>query len=114
MGIPASRARYSRSMQTRNAARVLPDPVGAAIRVSRPAAISAHPWDWAGVGPSGKRRWNQVRTAGWSVSITRALYRPPPTPRGGPNRHRFVRSARLPGWDDHPVKRRPVGTIIVV
>jgi hypothetical protein len=33
----------SRSMQIRKAARVLPEPVGAAINVFRPAAISAHP-----------------------------------------------------------------------
>ncbi len=30
-------------MQARNAARVLPDPVGAAIRVVRPARISGQP-----------------------------------------------------------------------
>ncbi len=38
--LPRARGR-SRSMQTRNAASVLPEPVGAAISVCRPAAISS-------------------------------------------------------------------------
>src|SRR5205809_5687354 len=66
-------------MQTRKAARVLPEPVGAAISVSRPAAISAQPPSCGSVGPSGNRRSNQVRTAGWKVSITEPLYRRVPT-----------------------------------
>src|SRR2546430_11375218 len=67
-------------MQPRKAARVLPEPVGAAISVSRPAAISAHPPAWGEVGPSGNRLPNQVRTAGWKVSIMWGpLYRPSPT-----------------------------------
>src|SRR5438093_1461931 len=70
-------------MQTRNAARVLPEPVGAAISVSRPAAISPQPPACGRVGPSGNRRWNQIRTAGWKRSITRALYRPPETASSG-------------------------------
>jgi hypothetical protein len=60
-------------MQTRKAARVLPEPVGAAISVWRPAAISAHPPACGSVGPSGNRLANQVWTAGWKVSIT-AMY----------------------------------------
>src|SRR5512134_837265 len=52
-------------MQTRKAARVLPVPVGAAISVSRPRAIAGQPCACASVGPSGKRRSNQARTAGW-------------------------------------------------
>ncbi len=55
-------------MQTRNAASVLPDPVGAAISVCRPAAISVHPWACGSVGPAGNRRSNQVRMAGWNDS----------------------------------------------
>ena len=51
-------------MQTRNPASVLPDPVGAAMSVSFPAAIWGQPSDWAGVGPSGKRCSNQALTAG--------------------------------------------------
>ena len=55
---------HSRSMQTRKAARVFPEPVGAAIRVSFPAAISRQPPSCGAVGPSGNRRSNQARTAG--------------------------------------------------
>jgi hypothetical protein len=66
-------------MHTRKAARVFPDPVGAAISVFRPPAISLQPPNWGGVGPSGNRRWNHVRMAGWNDSSIPALYRPPPT-----------------------------------
>ena len=52
-------------MQTRKPASVLPDPVGAAISVSEPAAMWGHPSAWGGVGPSGKRRRNHSATAGW-------------------------------------------------
>src|SRR5437879_2934824 len=55
-------------MPTRKPARVLPEPVGAAMSVSRPAAMWAQPSSWAGVGPSGNRRANQVATAGWKPS----------------------------------------------
>src|SRR5271165_4062510 len=58
-------------MQTRNAARVLPDPVGAAISVWRAAAISRQPAACGSVGPAGNRTWNQARTAGWNDSSTR-------------------------------------------
>jgi hypothetical protein len=51
-------------MQTRNPANVFPDPVGAAMSVSRPAAMWAHPCSWGAVGPSGKRRVNHSATAG--------------------------------------------------
>ena len=51
-------------MQTRNAARVLPEPVGAAISVCRPAAISRQPAACGSVGPAGNRPSNQARTAG--------------------------------------------------
>ena len=37
-------------MAVRNAASVLPEPVGAAMSVWRPAAIDAQPWRCAGVG----------------------------------------------------------------
>ena len=57
-------------MHTRNAASVLPEPVGAAISVCRPAAISAQPSACGSVGPAGNRRANQVRTAGWNDSST--------------------------------------------
>src|SRR5215475_11313320 len=68
-------------MQTRNAASVLPVPVGAAISVSRPSAIAGQPCAWASVGPPGKRRSNQVRTAGWkeaSASMAGANVARPP------------------------------------
>jgi len=42
--------------------------VGAQTRVWRPAMIAGHPPDWASVGPSGNRRSNQARTAGWNRS----------------------------------------------
>ena len=58
-------------MHSRNAASVLPEPVGAAINTSSPAAMRGHPSRCGGVGPSGKRRRNHVPTAGWNPS-TRA------------------------------------------
>jgi len=36
-------------MQTKNAARVFPDPVGAEIRVAWPARILGQPWVWGSV-----------------------------------------------------------------
>ncbi len=52
-------------MATRKPVRVLPDPVGAAIRVSTPDRMRGHPSAWGAVGPSGKRRANQEAMAGW-------------------------------------------------
>ncbi len=57
-------------MQTRNPASVLPDPVGAAISVSDPAATYGQPSACGVVGPSGNRRRNHSVTAGWNVSTT--------------------------------------------
>jgi hypothetical protein len=57
-------------MHTRNAASVFPEPVGAAISVWLPAAISCQPSACGVVGPAGNRRANQVRTAGWNESST--------------------------------------------
>ena len=37
-------------MQTRNAARVFPEPVGAEIKVASPARIAGQPWCWGSVG----------------------------------------------------------------
>ena len=68
VGSPASCARYRRSMHTRNPASVLPEPVGAAISVSVPAAMCGQPSRWGAVGPSGKRRRNHSATAGWNPS----------------------------------------------
>ena len=58
-------------MATRKPARVLPEPVGAAIRVSVPWAMSGQPCSWGAEGPAGKRRANQVATAGWNPSSSR-------------------------------------------
>lgn len=37
-------------MPQRNAVRVLPEPVGARIRVWSPSAMAGQPWAWASVG----------------------------------------------------------------
>src|SRR4029453_16706425 len=66
MRVPAPSGRgsdTSRSMPHRNAASVLPDPVGARVSVWSPPAMAGQPWDWAGVG-AGKLVSNQARTAG--------------------------------------------------
>jgi hypothetical protein len=51
----------SRSMPQRNAVRVLPEPVGARIRVWSPAAMAGQPRAWASVG-AGNDVVNHVRT----------------------------------------------------
>ena len=56
-------SRPSRSRHHRNAASVLPLPVGAWIRVWRPAAMLAQPSTWAGVGAAKAER-NHSATAG--------------------------------------------------
>ena len=56
-------------MADRNAASVLPLPVGAQISVCAPAAMGGQPWTWAGVG-SGKDVPNHARTAGENASST--------------------------------------------
>ena len=62
--VPVARAvRTSSSMTARKAASVLPEPVGAAIRTWRPAAICGHAACCAAVGAA-KVRSNQARTAG--------------------------------------------------
>src|ERR1700730_10275564 len=50
-------------MQMRNAARVLPDPVGAEIKTLRPASISGQPCTCGSVA-CGKRAANQSATRG--------------------------------------------------
>ena len=56
-------------MVLRKAERVLPEPVGAAMRVSRPRRMAGQPLAWGGVTVS-KREVNQRFTAGWNVSST--------------------------------------------
>src|SRR5262245_11591342 len=66
MRVPAPPGRgsdTSRSMPHRNAASVLPDPVGARMSVWSPPAMAGQPWAWAGVG-AGKLVSNQACTAG--------------------------------------------------
>jgi hypothetical protein len=58
--------KLSLSSAHRNAASVLPEPVGAQISVERPAAISAQPRDCARVGAA-KLSPNHSRTAGWNT-----------------------------------------------
>src|SRR6185503_2903795 len=55
------------SMAERNAARVFPDPVGAAMRVCRCFLISGHARNCGSVA-AGKLRANQRATAGWKIS----------------------------------------------
>ena len=50
-------------MAHKNAAKVLPEPVGAHNKVFSPALIGPQAWAWAAVG-SGKEDSNQARTAG--------------------------------------------------
>src|SRR5207302_10283542 len=64
---PAKAFRTSRSMQARNAARVLPDPVGAEIRVVRPVRTCGQPCSWGSVGVP-NRRTNHSLTIGWAQS----------------------------------------------
>lgn len=65
-------------MPQRKLARVLPEPVGAQIRVWAPPEIALHPPSWAGVGPS-KEASNQRRTGalkGASGSDWAVLFEP--------------------------------------
>ena len=67
-GRPVARpSRTSASIAVRNAVRVLPEPVGAATRVSRPLAIAGQAAICASVG-AGKLRVNHAATAGWNAS----------------------------------------------
>src|SRR4051812_50130940 len=49
-------------MPARNAASVLPEPVGAQIRTCSPRAMAGHPWAWAGVG--WPKAWANQRRVG--------------------------------------------------
>ncbi len=51
-------------MTARKAVRVLPLPVGAAIRVWSPVAMAGQPRDWGSVGAS-NREANQAWIRGW-------------------------------------------------
>src|SRR5256885_17036378 len=91
-------------MAARNAANVLPEPVGAAIRALRPAWMSGHARCCGSVG-SRKRDSNQRLMAGWKTGkhnpekwgkFTQAGH-PPPPPRGGPPEGRRAREGREVG-----------------
>src|SRR5271157_3872999 len=71
MRTPASRrgVLQSRSSAARNAASVLPDPVGATISVFRPAAIAGQPSRCEGVGSPNASR-NQAATGGRNRAST--------------------------------------------
>jgi hypothetical protein len=58
-----------RSRPHRKAASVLPDPVGARIRVCSPEAMAGQPCSWAGVG-AGNDEANHSLTAGENASRT--------------------------------------------
>src|SRR5271156_5464522 len=64
---PANPSLTSWSMAARKAAKVLPDPVGAATRTCCPDRSAGHARSCAGVGAS-KVRENQAATAGWNES----------------------------------------------
>jgi hypothetical protein len=59
----------SRSIDVRNAVRVLPEPVGAQISVCSPATMRGQPSTCGGVG-SGNDAANHSRTAGENASRT--------------------------------------------
>ncbi len=78
---PARLSRSSRSSSIRNAARVLPDPVGAETSVCRPARIASQACRWALVG-SPSRSANQRATAGWNPDKGIRKYTPLPSGEG--------------------------------
>src|ERR1700681_3711934 len=68
--------RRSWSMQTKNAARVLPEPVGAEMRVVLPARMAGQPCSWGSVGEPNLLRnhsavtgWAQASDAGISMAV---------------------------------------------
>ncbi len=80
---PASASCTSSSIAARNAASVLPEPVGAAISVCRPARIAGQAAACGAVG-AGNARANQAATAGWKVSSGMTDFRQPQVgPRNG-------------------------------
>src|SRR5689334_18546025 len=78
-------SRTRASIAARNAASVLPEPVGAATSACRPALMAGHASSCAGVGAA-KADANQARIAGWksssapleSLLLTRQQYRQSP------------------------------------
>src|SRR3954463_3373040 len=89
-------------MHARNAASVLPEPVGAAIRTSSPAAIRGQPIRWGSVGAP-KRSRNQPPISGWNVASTSIVTARQTNPGGW--RFSRGRSPRLLRLADHLVRR---------
>ena len=69
----------NRSIAARNAASVLPEPVGANSKVWRPWAIASQPLVWASVGAANEPS-NQARVAGEKAASDTILTRYPVTP----------------------------------
>ena len=91
-------------MVLRKAERVLPDPVGAAMRVSRPSRMAGQPFACGGVTVS-KRAANQRFTAGWNASSAglvlrrvRAITNAPGGARLFYASHRVTRNAGMAEW----------------
>ena len=94
-------------MPARNAASVLPEPVGAAISVSSPAAIAGQPSACGSVGPCGNRRSNQPADRG--VEGSERVHRD----RVYPMAHDGDRASRVaPGHDAKQERRMQLGVYL--
>src|SRR5688572_17916748 len=90
-------------MPHRNEARVLPDPVGARVRLWRPPAMAGHPWAWAAVGAP-KVVVNHSRTGAEKAGIDAAAGMAGPGYGATlPTGVRSVRRSGAVGADGHPV-----------
>ena len=87
---PLETRRTRSSIAARKAASVLPEPVGAAIRVWRPALIAGQASDWAGVGAR-KLSANHSPTAGWNSLGPAAFGRGRSAMEGAPRGARLAR-----------------------
>src|SRR5579875_2424686 len=107
-------------MAYRNAASVLPEPVGAEMRTWSPEAIAGHACSWAAVGPA-KAPSNHARVAGLKTSSDMGLRRLLRVHEGDPRRQpgRLAqrhdappRLHRVPDLGD--VRRQPRGRRVEV
>src|SRR5690348_6907834 len=90
-------------MADRKAASVLPDPVGAATSVWRPARIAGQASSWAAVG-LGNAEENHAATAGWKSSCTPRILRARRGPGAPPQRR-----PHRPEQNDEREDREPHG-----
>ncbi len=101
-------SRNSSSSAVRNAASVLPEPVGAAISVWAPRRIALQPWVWAAVG-SPKRLSHQRRRTGWkswgNKAVTRSVSFGNVELKPGQTRVRHPSKLRAQRAIDKPAKR---------